>query len=93
MATGPRLRQEFVSHIGEGRHHLVVDLSAVDFIDSTGLGVLIGGLKRARSRGGDLKVAGLHGRLEKVFELTGLGEVLAVVDVENPSVPEVSALP
>ena len=85
MATGPELRQHIVRNIGDGNAHLVVDLEAVDFIDSTGLGVLIGGLKRSRSHGGDLRVAGLSPHLTEVFELTGLGEVLSVVDLSEPS--------
>lgn len=84
MATCPQLRQEIVTQITRGNHRLVVDLDAVDFIDSTGLGVLIGGLKRARSHGGDLRVSGVDERLGKVFELTGLGDVLAIVDLADP---------
>lgn len=87
MATCPELRQAIVAEIRQGRPHLVVDLSSVDFIDSTGLGVLIGGLKRARSQGGDLRVSGITGRLQKVFDLTGLGEVLTVVDLSELTQP------
>ncbi len=89
MSTGPQLRQTLVSTISEGNAWLVVDLGQVDFIDSTGLGILIGGLKRARSQGGDLKVMGVHGHVHRVFELTGLGEVLApiasIADLPTPS--------
>jgi len=93
MATGPQLRKAVVDQIGGGRNHLIVDLADVSFIDSTGLGVLIGGLKRARSQGGDLKVAGIDDRLERIFELTGLGDVLAVIDLDAPQHAEVSGLP
>lgn len=84
MATCPELRQAIVGQIHEGNTQLVIDLASVEFIDSTGLGVLIGGLKRARSQGGDLRVSGVHGRIERLFELTGLGDVLAIVDAGNP---------
>lgn len=93
MATGPQLREALVDQIGGGQSHLIVDLADVSFIDSTGLGVLIGGLKRARSQGGDLKVAGIDHRLERIFELTGLGDVLAVIDLDAPQHAEVSSLP
>ena len=49
MATGPQLRQEIVREVSQGSSHIVVDLQNVDFIDSTGLGILVGGVKRARS--------------------------------------------
>jgi anti-sigma B factor antagonist len=84
MATCPQLRQEIVGQISQGNLQLVIDLDAVDFIDSTGLGVLIGGLKRARSQGGDLRVSGVDERLERIFDLTGLRDVLAVVDPTDP---------
>ncbi len=84
MATCPQLRQEIVAQITAGHTHLVIDLGGVEFIDSTGLGVLIGGLKRTRSQGGDLRVSRVGERLEKMFELTGLGDVLAVVELSDP---------
>lgn len=84
MATCPALRQEIVTQIEQGNHLLVIDLAEVDFIDSTGLGVLIGGLKRTRGRGGDLRVSGVDDRLAKVFDLTGLGDVLVVCQADDP---------
>ncbi len=84
MATCPILRQEIVGEIGQGHRHLVVDLAGVDFVDSTGLGVLIGGLKRARSQGGDLRVSGVSGHLRRIFDLTGLHRVFAVVELDRP---------
>lgn len=83
MATAPTLRQEFVRLVGEGRVDLVVDLAAVDFIDSTGLGILIGGLKRARSQGGDLRVCTPTGQVAEVFSLTGLAGVLRPIDADE----------
>tara|TARA_Y100000590_G_C14930081_1_gene717143 strand:- start:96 stop:446 length:351 start_codon:yes stop_codon:yes gene_type:complete len=83
MATGPDLRQHIVGQIQQGNTKLVIDLASVEFIDSTGLGVLIGGLKRARSQGGDLRVSGVQGRIERLFELTGLGNVFSIVDAEG----------
>lgn len=89
MATAPQLRQVLVGCITDGRRHLVVDLADVAFVDSTGLGVLIGGLKRARSHDGDLVVAGLGERLRKVFEITDLDRVLASVDLDDlPELPD-----
>ena len=44
MATGPQLRQRIVQYVQEGHVNIIIDLTEVDFIDSTGLGVLIGGL-------------------------------------------------
>jgi anti-sigma B factor antagonist len=54
---------------------VVVDCAGMDFIDSTGLGVLVGALKVARDRGGDLRVEGLRPAARKVFEITRLTKV------------------
>ena len=81
MATGPELRQRIVKYVQEGHLHIILDLAKVDFIDSTGLGVLIGGLKRTRSHGGDLQCIGLSESLKEMFKLTGLDAVLTEKDV------------
>ena len=80
MATGPELRQRIVQYVQEGHVHIIIDLAEVDFIDSTGLGVLIGGLKRTRSHGGDLQCIGLSESLKEMLKLTGLDVVLTEKD-------------
>jgi len=70
--TAPTLREQLVGLVGEGHHDVVVDLEGVDFIDSTGLGVLVGGLKRMRSLDGDLVLVCTQNRIIKLLELTGL---------------------
>lgn len=76
--TAPRLRERLVELVGEGKHQIVVDLEGVDFLDSTGLGVLVGGLKRLRSHEGDLVLVCTQQRILKVFEITGLTKVFSI---------------
>lgn len=78
VATAPRLREKLVGLVGEGRSRIVVDLEKVDFIDSTGLGVLVGALKRVRTNDGDLALVCTGPRILKVFEITGLTKVFAI---------------
>lgn len=76
--TAPRLREKLVELVSAGHHAIVVDLEAVDFLDSTGLGVLVGGLKRLRSHDGDLSLVCTQQRILKVFEITGLTKVFTI---------------
>ena len=90
MATAPRFRQQLLGVIGAGAQNVVIDISGVDFIDSTGLGVLMGGAKRVRSAGGDIRLVMTGSRLADLIELTRLDRVLDVFDsvstaTEDPS--------
>jgi anti-sigma B factor antagonist len=76
LEAGPVLRQALLEAIDEqpGRR-VVVDLEGVDFVDSVGLGMLVGGLKRARTTGGDLVLVATGRNVLRVLELTGLTRV------------------
>lgn len=76
--TAIRLREAIVAAIDEGHIRLVVDVEKVQFLDSTGLGVLVGALKRVRSDGGSLDIVCTHSRLLKIFEITGLDKVFGL---------------
>ena len=78
VATAPALRTRLNELVEAGATHLVVDLEDVDFIDSTGLGVLVGGVRRARGEDGDLRLVCTNSRLLKVFEATGLHEIFTI---------------
>ncbi len=76
--SAPRLREKLVELVSQGHRQIVVDLEGVDFLDSTGLGVLVGGLKRLRSHDGDLTLVCTQARILKVFEITGLTTVFRI---------------
>lgn len=79
VATAPEFRQALVEAQYGGETHVLVDLNGVEFIDSMGLGVLVGGLKRARTHQCQFVVACDHPRILRVLELTGLAYLLRVV--------------
>jgi anti-sigma B factor antagonist len=76
--TAPTLRERLNELVADGEYHLVVDMAGVDFLDSTGLGVLVGGLKRARSHEGTLQLVCDQEKILKVFRITGLTKVFPI---------------
>jgi anti-sigma B factor antagonist len=79
MATAPSLRDRLNEAIDDGTPLLVVDLSSVTFIDSTGLGVLIGASKRVGVTDGALRLVIAEPRILKLFEITGLMDLFTIV--------------
>lgn len=77
LATAPQLREALVEVIGDGAR-IVLDMEAVDFLDSAGLGILVGGLKRARTHGGELELVCSNSAVLKPIEITGLDRVLTI---------------
>ena len=76
--SSPRLREKIIELVNQGSRLIVVDLDAVEFLDSTGLGVLVGGLKRLRSHDGEMSVVCNEPRVLRVFELTRLDAVFPI---------------
>lgn len=76
MTTAPRLREHVIGVVTGGQPKVVLDLQGVEFVDSTGLGVMVGLLKRTRSQGGDLRLVSTRTALRKVLELTALDQAL-----------------
>lgn len=72
LSTAEELRSALGHAFGDGAPRLAVDLTAVTFLDSTILGVLVESLKQARERGGEMRLVGVHGSPAKVISITGL---------------------
>ena len=78
MYTAPRLRELLIDLVSKGSCQLVVNLDKVGFLDSTGLGVLVGGLRRVRAHDGSLDLVCTQQRILKIFRITGLTEVFGI---------------
>lgn len=78
LHTAPELRDQLVSAIEDGAVNVVVDLSDTTFIDSTTLGVLVGGVKRLRPNGGQLSIVCSDRNITKIFEITGLNRIFPI---------------
>jgi anti-sigma B factor antagonist len=76
--TAPKLREKLIELVSEGSHHVVVNLEGVDFLDSTGLGVLVGALKRVKAHEGSLALVCTQDKILKIFKITGLTKVFPI---------------
>ena len=78
--TAPKLRDRITELVADGEYHLIIDMEQVEFLDSTGLGVLVGGLKKVRAHDGSLQLICTQDRLLKIFRITGLAKVFVIHD-------------
>jgi anti-sigma B factor antagonist len=76
MVSAARLREAVTSTVAKGHTRIAVDLAGVDFMDSSGLGALISGLKTTRQAGGDLRIAAPSEQVKLVLQLTNMERVL-----------------
>ena len=79
IATSPQLR-DVLSNAEEMHHLVVMDLTAVSFIDSTTLSVLIAGVRQLRESGDDLRLVGMQPQVARVIDVTGLSAVFPIYD-------------
>lgn len=78
LATSPTVRAALTEASERGDHKLIVDLSNVDFLDSTGLGALIGAQRRAREFDGDVRLVAKEGQIVRLLRITGLMRIFNV---------------
>ncbi|HEY1633414.1 MAG TPA: STAS domain-containing protein [Acidimicrobiales bacterium] len=78
LASAPKLAAAITELMDRGNTNLAVDLGSVEFIDSSGLGVLVGSLRRLREDGGDLVLRAASPAVTRILELTGLDGLLPV---------------
>ena len=80
--TSPKVKDAITELIAQGHYNLVINLEKVRYIDSTGLGVLIGGLKRVREHGGTVNLVCTNPQIKKIFDITGLVKIFGIYDDE-----------
>ncbi len=84
--TAPRLRELLTDLVSTNNCQLIVNLEKVEFLDSTGLGVLAAGLKRVRTHDGSLDLVCTRERILKIFRITGLTKVFPIHDTVEDAV-------
>ena len=78
LYTAPEFKQQLLDVVGKGAKSVIVDFSDTTFIDSTTLGVLVGGVKRLRTNDGQLSLVCSDRNITKIFEITGLDRVFSI---------------
>ena len=81
--TSPKVKDAIGELIDQAHYNLVINLEKVRYIDSTGLGVLIGGLKRVREHGGSVNLVCTNPQIKKIFDITGLVKIFGIFDDER----------
>ena len=91
LYTAPEFKQQLLDVIGEGGKDVVVDFSRTTFIDSTTLGVLVGGVKRLRAQDGRLSLVCSDRNITKIFEITGLDRVFTIYPTRDEALAKTGA--
>jgi anti-sigma B factor antagonist len=91
LYTAPEFKQQLLDVISQGGKDVVVDFSNTTFIDSTTLGVLVGGVKRLRAQDGRLEIVCSDRNITKIFEITGLDRVFTIYPTRDEALAKTGA--
>ena len=91
LYTAPEFKQQLLDVIGQGGKEVVVDFTDTTFIDSTTLGVLVGGVKRLRTTDGQLSLVCSDRNITKIFEITGLDRVFTIYSTRDEALAKTGA--
>lgn len=87
--TAPRVKSSLVELVNEGKYNIIVDLNNVDFMDSSGLGVLVGSLKRVKPHQGTISIVCSKEKILKIFKITGLTKVFPINDTQEEAIKNI----
>jgi anti-sigma B factor antagonist len=88
--TAPRVKSSLVELVNEGKYKIIVDLNGIDFMDSSGLGVLVGGLKRVKPHQGVISIVCSKEKILKIFKITGLTKVFPIFDSQEEALKNIA---
>jgi anti-sigma B factor antagonist len=91
LYTAPEFKQQLLDVIGKGAKNVIVDFSNTTFIDSTTLGVLVGGVKRLRTSDGQLSLVCNDRNITKIFEITGLDRVFTIYPTREEALSKLAS--
>jgi anti-sigma B factor antagonist len=93
LYTAPDFKQQLLEVISDGSRNVIVDFTKATFIDSTTLGVLVGGVKRLRTNDGNLSLVCSDRNITKIFEITGLDRVFPIYATRDEAIAQLDGTP
>ncbi|AQY50444.1 anti-anti-sigma factor (antagonist of RsbW) [Listeria weihenstephanensis FSL R9-0317] len=81
--TAPKLKEAFGEYMEKENFRVQIDLAGVSYMDSTGLGVFVGLFKSLRAKNSELELVGCSDRIFRLFEITGLTDIIEIKNVEG----------
>ena len=91
--TAPRLRELLIELVNRNHYHIILNFEKVEFLDSTGLGVLVGGLKRVRAHDGAMSIVCTQERILKIFRITGHTKTFGIFDTVDEAKARAAFVP
>src|SRR5436305_4430496 len=91
LYTAPEFKQQLLEVITQGARQVIVDFTNTTFIDSTTLGVLVGGIKRLRTNDGELSLVCNDRNITKIFEITGLDRVFTIYPTRDEALEQIGS--
>src|SRR5205085_10297560 len=91
LYTAPEFKQQLLEVIEQGGKDVIVDFTNTTFIDSTTLGVLVGGVKRLRTNEGQLSLVCNDRNITKIFEITGLDRVFTIYPTKSEAIEQIQS--
>lgn len=89
--TTPQVKEAMQQMLDDGHKYLIVNLARAEYLDSTALGALVGALKRAREKGGDLRLVAPTARIMRLLDITRLSKVFTIDATDEEAVAHLSA--
>ena len=86
ISTAPQLRELLIELVSQGNYQLVVDMDKVGFVDSAGMGVLVGALSRVQAHDGSLDLVCTRERVLNIFKITGLTKIFDIYETVNQAI-------
>lgn len=88
--TSPKVKETINDLVDKGHYNLIINLEGVRYIDSTGLGVLIGALKKVREHNGSISLICSNPQIKKIFNITGLVKIFGIFKNEEEALKSIS---